>query len=109
MNNQTLKENVMLRVKTVHLVRKFIHPFRLKIFILVAGVIAIEFLVSVPNVLQNMLGTVSLQKMIGYFFFAFFHTHFIIQTVTLITILSALWLIKDAISSFRGVLKLSTN
>jgi len=109
MNNQTLKNDVMFRVKTVHSMRKYIHPFRLKVFTLVVSVVAMAFLVSVPNVLQNMLSTVSLDKMVKYFFFAFFQTNLIIQLVTLASIFSALWIIKDAISSFRSVFQLSTN
>jgi len=109
MNNHALKENIMLRVKTVHLARKFIHPFRLKLFIFALSVMAIEFLVSVPSVLQNMFSERSFQEMIHYFFFAFFHTHFLVQVITLITLLSAGWLLKDAIEGFKDALKFRIN
>lgn len=109
MNNQTLKQNIMLRVKTVHLVRKFIHPLRLKFLILISSFIAMQFLVSVPNVIQNTFNNTSINKIVEYFFFAFFHTHFLIQAITLVIVLSTLWIIRDTIRSFKNIFQFSTN
>lgn len=104
MNNATLKQEVMLRVKTIHTMRRIIHPFRLKIAVFLSGFALSNILVSVPNVLYNMISGLKPNQYFTYLFDALVHTEVVVQATVLLTIVVGLWMVKDVVIRLKYIL-----
>ena len=96
--NTQLKKRIMRRVYIVSVMKRMFNPVALKSIMLVLFMITASFLVSIPNVINNML--LASDTKISFILEAFLQTETIVQMVSLGSIFLIIWLIKDALQSF---------
>ena len=96
--NIQLKKRIMRRVYIISVMRRVFHPVVLKGVILVIFVVVGNILVSVPNVINNML--LASDTKINFLLEAFSQTETLVQMISLGSIFLITWLIKDALQSF---------
>lgn len=102
-----MKSEVMKRVKTVHYMRVVVRPFLVKSSLLILSVFGVASLVSVPNVINNMLN--SQADYFTYISGAFFQTRSIVQVTLIFSLaLFILWSI-DVVKNFKYLRTLKLN
>lgn len=93
----TLKKNIMRRIYLIFALRLTLHPFTLHGFVIVTAFLYLSQLVSIPNVLMNML-EVKVGELINFWLQAILHTQIpaqILIGVIAITLLSLIWRLKN--------------
>ena len=96
--NTELKKRIMRRIYIISVMRQIFHPIVLKSIMLVVFVVVTSLLVSIPNVINNML--LASDTKISFILEAFLQTETLVQMVSLGSIFLITWLIKDALQSF---------
>jgi len=96
--NIQLKKRIMRRVYIISVMRQMFNPVVLKSIMLVVFVVVASLLVSIPNVINNML--LASDTKIDFILEAFIQTETLVQMVLLGSIFLITWLIKDALQSF---------
>ena len=90
----------MRRVHTIHILRKVINPFMFKCAILLTFVGGVVSFVSAQNVMANMPQAFDVVALFYFSKYAFLHTEFLVQALTLGTLAIAMWLLKDIVRIF---------
>ena len=99
MTNTILKQKIMKRVRTIYMLRKVINPFTLKCALLVSFLATVVSFVSTQSILANMPHILDLTAFFYFSKYAFLHTEFLVQALTLGTVGVTLWLARDIVRS----------
>lgn len=94
-----IKQNVMRRVHTIHAARPFTGGTALAVALLVVSLYAIGRMVFVAQVFRNMPAIEDVSAVFQFFLSAFLHTDFIVQVLSVLVFMSALWMVRDAFRS----------
>lgn len=89
----TIEKNVMRRVKTIHMLRPFVSGGALAAVLFVAAMWGIGREVWVAKVFAN--GPQSLFGHGEYLAYAFTHTRFVVQALTLVSLASVIYLARE--------------
>lgn len=90
-----IKQNVMRRVHTIHAIRPYTSGAALAFVLLGVSLYAIGRFVFVAQVFRNMPAIEDVGAVMRFFVGAFAHTDFVVQALTLLTIASVLWMVRD--------------
>jgi len=90
-----LKNEVMLRVRFIHLMKRAIQPFALKAMVAVAALFAVGRMVFVAKVFENAPSISEVSEFSAFFFRAFTNTEFAVQAVILAVTIAGVWAIRD--------------
>jgi len=92
-NNADIEAVVMRRVRAIHLLRPVLSGSALALVIAIAALYGIGREVWVAKVFENVPG--DFIAAVQFFLYAFGHTEFIVQALTLVTGAAVLWVMKD--------------
>ena len=98
--NIQLKKRIMRRVYVISFLKRVFHPFILKGAVLVVLIIVGSVLVSVPNVIANMVSAVKAGSFFSFAINTILQTEVLVQIVFLNSLVLVAWLIVDAVRSF---------
>ncbi len=105
-HNEQLKREVMTRVRTVYRIRQITKPLVIEIALLVASLVAVSFMVSIPNIVANLSLLPAWYQYGFYLTQAFFQTQFAVQlSVVAMTVIFIL-LVRDIVRNLRYTLSL---
>ena len=90
-----IKQNVMRRVHTIRTLRPFTSGIALAFVLLGVSLFTIGRFVFVAQVFRNMPAIEDVGAVIRFFVGAFAHTDLIVQVLTLFTVASILWMLRD--------------
>ena len=100
--DMVLRENIMRRVRFIYSVKNNALAFVAKFAVLVFFIVAGSFLVSVPNIINNMPSIFEIGNFVNFFMLAFLKTGLIIQAISLGTIAAIFYIVRDIVKTFRG-------
>ena len=99
-SNIKLKRQIMRRVYVISFLKRVLHPFVLKGAVLVALLTVGSILVSVPNVIANMMSAIKAGSVFDFIINTILRTEVFVQVVFLSVIVLVAWFIVDAVRSF---------
>ena len=97
MTNTTIHTNVMRRVRTIHALRSASTGAGASVLLLVLSLYLIGREVWVARIWHNMPSIVDVGSFTTFFTYAFTHTRFSVQVLTLLVIFAVLWLAREYI------------
>lgn len=100
--NIKLKRQIMRRVYFISLLKRVLHPFVLKGAVLVVLIVIGSILVSVPNVIVNMIGAIKAGSFFSFIINTVLRTEVLVQVVSLSSVVLVAWLVVDAVRSFSS-------
>ncbi len=92
MINLTLKKRILFNVYAICCVRKLRNPFVAEFLIFATLGIILSYLISVPNVLTNMLNSGNFYH---YFIVAFSNSGLLVQTILVLVIITILFFMRN--------------
>jgi len=92
---RSIKNNVMRRVRTIHAVRPFTSGTAVAAVFFVLSLYAIGRFVFVAQVFRNMPALEDVSGVLQFMATAFVNTDLIVQVLTILVALSALWVVRD--------------
>jgi hypothetical protein len=95
-----LKKDVMQRVHSIYYMRTVVRPLVVELGLFVASIVAVSFLVSVPNVIINAVHYQTAGKCFAYLFNALLHTKLTVQIILLSALILLGLLAKEIFSNF---------
>ena len=99
--NIQLKKRIMRRIYIISVMKRVFHPIVLKGIMLVLFMVTASFLVSVPNVINNMhISSTNIGASFNFIMNALARTDILVQIIFLGSAILTIWLIKDALQSF---------
>ncbi len=99
MNDFSTKAIVMSRVRAIHSMRPFVSTGALSIVLVVVSLYAISREVWVAMVFRNMPQATDVLAVANFFASAFLHTGFLVQAFSMLALVAALALIREALKS----------
>ena len=90
-----IKQNVMRRVRTIHVVRPFTSGTAVAFALLGVSLYAIGRFVFVAQVFRNMPAIEDVGAVTRFLVDAFARTDFVVQLLTLLTVVATLWMLRD--------------
>lgn len=90
-----IKQNVMRRVHTIHAVRPFTSGTAVAFALLGVSLYAIGRVVFVAQVFRNMPSGGDVAAIFQFFLAAFMNTSFVVQVLSVLVVMSALWMVRD--------------
>jgi len=100
-----MKSEVMKRVGSIHYMRTTVRPFLARTGALVLFIIGIFSLVSVPDVINNLMGYKG--NYFTYIMEAFVHTNLSVQLILPVTAALFLWVTMDILKNLKNIKKFS--
>ena len=101
MNNSLLKQETMMRVRFIHLVKRAVRPFAIETIIAAAALFEVGRLVFVARVFQNAPSVARFQEVALFFGRAFAHTHPIVQLMVAAALVAVVLAFKDMVKTLR--------
>ena len=101
-----LKKEIMLRVRFVHLVKRALQPFAIKMVVAVAALFAVGRMVFVAKVFENAPSVSQVSEFSTFFVRAFTHTEFAVQAVILAITIAVVLALRDVAKTISMVREL---
>jgi len=105
MTDSRIQQNVMRRVRTIHLVRPLVSTTALSFVLLLGTLWGIGREVWVARVFENMPKDVG--ALLQFAVSAFTHTEFLVQALSVIALFAFIWMLRDAFKSLRYGMQLT--
>jgi len=96
----SIKKNIMLRVRFIHLIKRVAQPLAVKTVLFAAALYFVGRLVFVAKVFENAPAALDLQAFTAFFARAFLNTEFMVQAMLLAAVVFAIWAIRDVAKTF---------
>lgn len=95
MNDTLLQKKIMRRVCWTCYLRRVINPISVKIYAIIAVVIAIVLNVSLQSVIENTAHITNISGLYSFYIAAFVNTEVFVQSLIVGGVVLSLWLLKD--------------
>ena len=103
MNNLPLKQEVMMRVRFIHLIKRTLRPFAIEIVVGAAALLEVGRTVFVAKVFENAPSLGNVSESAAFFTHAFTHTHPLVQLSIAVVSVALVLAIKDIVKTVRGL------